>query len=100
MHNQWGYITMPHGTPDPDFRPSPEALLSTAEQEGRGRVKIFLGACPGGGETVPMLEAAQVRKREGIDVVVGVVETHGRLETEALLHLLEFTPDPQPKIRN
>lgn len=92
MHNQWGDITMPHGTPAPDFRPSPEAFLSAAEQEGRGRLKIFLGAVPGVGKTYAMLEAAQVRKQEGIDVVVGVVETHGRLETEALLHDLEIIP--------
>src|SRR4030095_1992683 len=83
---------MPHGTPEPNLRPSPEALLSAAEQEGRGRLKIFLGAVPGVGKTYAMLEAAQVRKREGIDVVVGVVETHGRPETEALLHDLEIIP--------
>ena len=100
MHNQWGYITMPHGTPDPDLRPSPEAFLSAAEQEGRGRLKIFLGAVPGVGKTYAMLEAAQVRKREGIDVVVGVVETHGRLETEALLHDLEIIPRRELEYRN
>ena len=91
---------MQHGTPDPDLRPSPEALLSAAEQEGRGRLKIFLGAVPGVGKTYAMLEAAQVRKREGIDVVVGVVETHGRLETEALLHDLEIIPRRQLEYRN
>jgi two-component system sensor histidine kinase KdpD len=100
MHNQWGYITMPHGTSDPDLRPSPEAFLSAAEQEGRGRLKIFLGAVPGVGKTYAMLEAAQVRKREGIDVVVGVVETHGRLETEALLHDLEIIPRRELEYRN
>ena len=76
---------MPNGTNDPDHRPSPEALLAAAEQEGRGRLKIYLGAAPGVGKTYTMLEAAQVRKQEGVDVVVGVVETHGRPETEALL---------------
>ena len=91
---------MHHGTPDPDLRPSPEALLSAAEQEGRGRLKIFLGAVPGVGKTYAMLEAAQVRKREGIDVVVGVVETHGRTETEALLHDLEIIPRRQLEYRN
>ena len=100
MHIQSGYITMQHGTPDPDLRPSPEALLSAAEQEGRGRLKIFLGAVPGVGKTYAMLEAAQVRKREGIDVVVGVVETHGRPETEALLHDLEIIPRRQLEYRN
>jgi two-component system sensor histidine kinase KdpD len=83
---------MPNGLYDPDHRPSPEAFLAAAKQEGRGRLKIFLGAVPGVGKTYAMLEAAQVRKHEGIDVVVGVVETHGRTETEALLHGLEIIP--------
>src|SRR5262245_5791414 len=85
-------MRMPRGTPDPNARPSPEALLSSVEQEGHGRLKIFIGAVPGVGKTYAMLEAAQVRKREGIDVVIGVVETHGRPETEALLHGLEIIP--------
>ena len=83
---------MPNGTNDRDHRPSPEALLAAAEQEGRGRLKIFLGAAPGVGKTYTMLEAAHVRKQEGVDVVVGVVETHGRPETEELLQELEIVP--------
>jgi len=75
--------------PKRDSRPSPEALLAQAKQEGRGRLKIFLGAAPGVGKTYEMLEAAQTRRREGSDLVVGVVETHGRKETEALLDGLE-----------
>src|SRR6266403_270946 len=63
---------MPNGTNDRDHRPSPEALLAVAEQEGRGRLKIFLGAAPGVGKTYTMLEAAHVRKQEGVDLVVGV----------------------------
>jgi two-component system sensor histidine kinase KdpD len=78
--------------PDRDDRPSPEALLAQAAQEGRGRLKIFLGPYPGVGKTYSMLQAAQERRREGVDVVVGVVETHGRVETEALLHGLEALP--------
>lgn len=70
---------------DRDDRPSPEALLAEAQREGRGRLKIFLGAAPGVGKTYAMLETAHERVREGIDVVAGVVETHGRKETEALL---------------
>jgi two-component system sensor histidine kinase KdpD len=72
-------------------RPSPDALLAALEQEQerRGRLKIFLGAAPGVGKTYAMLEAAQARKRDGVDVVIGVVETHGRAETEALLSGLE-----------
>ena len=78
--------------PTRDSRPSPEALLAEAKQEGRGRLKIFLGAAPGVGKTYEMLAAAQAKRREGVDVVVGVVETHGRKETEALLDGLEVVP--------
>jgi two-component system, OmpR family, sensor histidine kinase KdpD len=77
---------------DRDKRPSPEALLKEAEQEGRGRLKVFLGAAPGVGKTFEMLTIAQAKRLEGIDVVVGVVETHGRAETEALLRGLEIVP--------
>ena len=79
---------------DPDQRPSPDALLETArrEQSGAGRLKIFLGAAPGVGKTYEMLQSAHARLRAGVDVVVGVVETHGRAETEALLDGLEILP--------
>ncbi len=74
-------------------RPSPEALLKQAAREGgRGRLKIFLGAAPGVGKTYEMLSAAQARRREGVDVVVGLVETHGRVETQALIDGLEVLP--------
>ncbi|MGO8915825.1 MAG: DUF4118 domain-containing protein [Stellaceae bacterium] len=73
-------------------RPSPDALLEAAVQEGRGKLKIFLGAAPGVGKTYEMLQAAQAKRREAIDVVIGVVETHGRRETEALLAGLEVVP--------
>src|ERR1700754_1279201 len=76
-----------------DKRPSPEALLEAARrEEGQGRLKIFLGAAPGVGKTYEMLQAARARKREGIDVVIGVVETHGRAETQALLAGMEIVP--------
>lgn len=75
-----------------EIRPSPDALLKAAEKESRGKHKIFLGAAPGVGKTWEMLSAAHRRKREGIDVVVGVVETHGRAETEAQLADLEIVP--------
>ena len=77
---------------DHDNRPSPEALLQQAAKETRGRLKIFLGAAPGVGKTFEMLSAAQAKRREGVDLVVGVVETHGRRETEALLEGLEVVP--------
>ncbi|MBV9249034.1 MAG: sensor histidine kinase KdpD [Acetobacteraceae bacterium] len=73
-------------------RPSPDALLVTAQKESRGRLKIFLGAAPGVGKTYEMLSAARARKRDGTDVVVGVVETHGRRETESLLEGLQVIP--------
>src|SRR5215467_14146153 len=80
---------------DREGRPSPEALLAAVNQEGRGRLKIFLGAAPGVGKTYEMLLSAQAKRRDGIDVVVGVVEPHGRRETEALLEGLEVTPRQQ-----
>ena len=82
---------MPDTAPDPP-RPSPEALLEVARREGRGKLKIFLGAAPGVGKTYEMLQAARRKQAEGIDVVVGVVETHGRAETQAMLDGLEQLP--------
>jgi two-component system sensor histidine kinase KdpD len=73
-------------------RPSPEALLREAAQEGRGRLKVFLGAAPGVGKTYEMLTEGAARKRAATDVVIGVVETHGRAETEALTKGLDVTP--------
>jgi len=73
-------------------RPAPEAFLRAAAQEGRGRLKIFLGAAPGVGKTYEMLSEGAARRRSGTDVVIGVVETHGRAETEALTRGLEILP--------
>jgi two-component system, OmpR family, sensor histidine kinase KdpD len=75
-----------------DLRPSPDALLAAAAREARGKLKIFLGAAPGVGKTYEMLQSAHRRQAEGVDVVIGVVETHGRKETEALLEGLEVVP--------
>ncbi len=75
-----------------DRRPSPDALLKDIQKGARGRLKIFLGAAPGVGKTYEMLSSAQVRRREGVDVVIGVVETHGRAETQALVAGLETIP--------
>ncbi len=80
---------------DRDGRPSPDALLKSIQQDRRGRLKIFLGAAPGVGKTFEMLSAAHEKLREGIDVVAGVVETHGRAETEALLAGLPVLPRRQ-----
>jgi two-component system sensor histidine kinase KdpD len=77
-------------------RPSPDELLDRVRREterGReGQLKIFFGAAPGVGKTYAMLEAARQKKHEGVDIVVGLVETHGRIETEALLEGLEVLP--------
>jgi two-component system sensor histidine kinase KdpD len=75
-------------------RPDPEALLKEVqrEEEKRGRLKIFLGYAPGVGKTYSMLNEARVLKKRGEDVVVGIVETHGRIETEELLKGLEVIP--------
>src|SRR5215831_14833779 len=84
---------MPEQPRDLDQRPSPEALLEAARRESRaGRLKIFVGAAPGVGKTYEMLQQARARKRDGYDIVIGVVETHGRKETEALLEGLEVIP--------
>jgi len=79
---------------DHDKRPSPDALLEAARRETdrSGRLKIFVGAAPGVGKTYEMLQSAQARLKTGVDVVVGVVETHGRIETDALLEGLEVVP--------
>src|SRR5580692_1361624 len=79
---------------DSDHRPSPEALLDAARREASraGKLRIFVGAAPGVGKTYEMLQQAHARKRDGYDIVVGIVETHGRRETEALLEGLETIP--------
>ncbi len=73
-------------------RPSADALLEAEARRRQGRLKVFLGAAPGVGKTFSMLTVAQARRREGVDVVVGIVETHGRIETEKLLEGLEVVP--------
>ncbi|KMQ74348.1 sensor histidine kinase [Marinobacter subterrani] len=73
-------------------RPNPDALLKTQQRDSAGGLKIFLGAAPGVGKTYQMLQAAHELKRQGVDVVVGVAETHGRAETLALCEGLEQLP--------
>ncbi|MGY3368592.1 K+-sensing histidine kinase KdpD [Bradyrhizobium sp. GM2.4] len=79
---------------DPEQRPSPEALLEAARREEgvSGKLKIFVGAAPGVGKTYEMLQSAHAKRKAGIDLVVGFVETHGRAETEALVRGLEVIP--------
>jgi len=79
-------------SPEEPRRPDPDALLAEAAKAGRGRLKVFLGMAPGVGKTYEMLSAARRRKEAGGDVLVGVVETHGRKETEALLDGMVVLP--------
>ena len=71
-------------------RASPDALLALAKKEGRGHLKIFLGAAPGVGKTFAMLTSARTEKSGGRDVVAGLIETHGRRETEQLIDGVEL----------
>src|ERR1700737_3474069 len=87
---------------DPEQRPSPEALREAARREdsGVGRLKIFVGAAPGVGKTYEMLQNAHAKLKAGADIVVGVVETHGRAETQALLEGLEVVPRRRPEYKD
>jgi two-component system sensor histidine kinase KdpD len=82
-----------------DSRPDPDALLASFNREEaralRGRLKVFFGMCPGVGKTYAMLKAAHQELRDGENLVVGIVETHGRAETEALLSGLKIFPRKQ-----
>ena len=69
-----------------------DALLADLPRDGRGRLKVFLGAAPGVGKTYAMLQAAHTQLRQGVKVIAGVVETHGRAETEVLLSGLPQQP--------
>jgi two-component system sensor histidine kinase KdpD len=88
----------------PECRPDPDALLARVQDEERqkcrGKLKIFLGYIAGVGKTYEMLLAAHLRKREGIDVQLGFIETHGRAETEALVEGLVIIPRKLIEYRN
>ncbi len=75
-----------HSPVSEDFRPDPDALLAEISNSDHhdGRLKIFLGMCPGAGKTYSMLLAGQGQQEEGVDVVIGLLETHGRVETTAV----------------
>ena len=84
-------------------RPDPDALLARVKAEEasqrRGKLKVFFGAAAGVGKTYAMLEAARERRGEGLDVVAGYVETHGRAETDALLEGLDILPPRRVEYR-
>jgi two-component system sensor histidine kinase KdpD len=87
-----------------DNRPDPDTLLAHVQgeerQKHRGKLKIFLGYIAGVGKTFEMLEAAHLRKNEGIDVKIGYIETHGRVETEALVEGIPLIPRKMIEYRN
>lgn len=75
-----------------DTRPKPESLLAKQYQQRRARLRIYIGAAPGVGKTYQMLEDAHQLKKQGLDLVVGFIEPHGRADTEALIGSLEHAP--------
>ena len=81
-------------------RPDPEALLAEAQRAGRGKLRVFLGMAPGVGKTYEMLTSGARAKADGADVVIGIVETHGRLETERLTEGLEILPRQEVAYRD
>ena len=85
---------------DAPQRASPDALLALAKKEGRGRLKIFLGAAPGVGKTYAMLTSARAEREAGRNVVAGLIETHGRRETEELVEGFELLPRQPIVYRN
>src|SRR5690606_25604401 len=81
---------------DPELRPDPDRLLQTlgqaARDAARGKLRVYFGASAGVGKTYAMLAAARAQRQQGVDVVAGIVETHGRRETAALLEGIESLP--------
>ena len=87
---------------EPD-RPNPDAILAQMKREekesARGKLKVFFGMSPGVGKTYAMLQAAREAHKDGREVVIGIAETHGRAETEALLEGLPIVPRAQLEYR-
>ncbi|MCC6990033.1 MAG: universal stress protein [Acidobacteria bacterium] len=75
-----------------EHRPSADALLERLKEKDRARLRVYIGAAPGVGKTYQMLQEAHALRASGLDVVVGVVETYGRRETEAQVKDLEIVP--------
>ncbi|SFC58632.1 two-component system sensor histidine kinase KdpD [Pragia fontium] len=87
-------------TDDELQRPDPDRLLAQVNEEARGKLKVFFGACAGVGKTYAMLQEAQRLRAQGLDIVAGVIETHGRSETAALLDGLETLPLKRVNMRS
>lgn len=83
-----------------NLRPSPESLLAKLKEKGRASLRVYIGAAPGVGKTYQMLHDAQTLRRQGVDIVVAVVETHGRAETAELIGDLERIPLRKITYRN
>src|SRR5580700_3036092 len=77
---------------DPTSRPSPEHFLSLIRQQKRGRLKVYLGFAPGVGKTYEMLQEGNRLRRQGVDVAIGIVETHSRAETAQMIGVLDQVP--------
>jgi two-component system sensor histidine kinase KdpD len=80
-------------------RPSPEQFLSLIRRQGRGRLKVYLGSSAGVGKTYAMLREGHRLKQQGVDVAIGIVETHGRAETAAQVGDLEVVPPREVEYR-
>lgn len=83
-----------------EFRPSPESLLKNVQESERAKLRVYIGAAAGVGKTYQMLEDAHALKKQGIDVVIAVVETHGRIETQEQIKDLEIVPLQKISYRN
>jgi len=83
-----------------DNRPNAEALLAKLEGAQRARLRIYIGAAPGVGKTYQMLEDAHLLRKQGVDVVIGIVETYGRVDTEVKISDLETIPRKKINYRN
>src|SRR6185369_8851760 len=73
-------------------RPTPETLLKMLQETERAKLRVYIGAAAGVGKTFQMLEDAHILKKQGVDVVVGIVETHGRADTAEQIRDLEKVP--------
>src|SRR5688572_30281439 len=80
-------------------RPTGEQVLAKTQTAQRARLRVYIGAAPGVGKTYSMIEDAHAFRRQGVDVVIGFVETHGRADTEARIADLEVIPRRKQEYR-